>query len=66
MPSSKVELYAEIRRDARAGMSARAIERKHGVGRRTIVKAMSSAWPEPRKQLPPRALQAGPVQAGDR
>ena len=53
-PASKVELYAAIRRDVRAGMSARAIERKHGVGRRTIVKAMSSAWPGPRKELPPR------------
>jgi transposase len=49
-----VELYAAIRRDARAGMSGRAIERKHGVGRRTIIKALSSAWPEPRRKLPPR------------
>ena len=32
-PASKVELYAAIRRDVRAGTSARAIERKHGVGR---------------------------------
>jgi hypothetical protein len=53
-PVSKVELYAAIRRDARAGMSGRAMERKHGVGRRTIIKALSSAWPEPRKKLPPR------------
>ena len=60
MPPSKVELYAAIRRDARAGMSARAIERKYRVGRRTIVKAMSSAWPEPRKQLPPRASRLDP------
>lgn len=60
MPSSKVGLYAEIRRDARAGMSRRAIERKHKVGRRTIVKAMSSAWPEPRKELPPRASKLDP------
>jgi len=34
MPSSKVELHAAIRRDARAGMSGRAIERKYRVGRR--------------------------------
>src|SRR6267142_1603794 len=54
MPPSKVELYAAIRRDARAGMSGRAIEKKYRVGRRTIVKALSSAWPEPRKRLPPR------------
>ena len=53
-PVSKVELYAAIRRDARAGMPGRAMERKHGVGRRTIIKALSSAWPEPRKKLPPR------------
>ena len=31
-PASKVELYAAIRRDVRAGMSARAIERKHRGG----------------------------------
>ena len=53
-PVSKVELYAAIRRDARAGMSGRAIERKYGVGRRTIIKALSSAWPEPRKKPPRR------------
>jgi transposase len=53
-PVSKVELYAAIRRDARAGMSGRAIERKYGVGRRTIIKAVSSAWPEPRKKPPRR------------
>lgn len=41
MPSvSKVELYAAIRRDARAGMSGRALERKYRVGRRTIIKAL--------------------------
>lgn len=56
---SKVELYAAIRRDARAGMSGRAIERKYWIGRRAIVKALASAWPEPRKQLPtPRRWQA--------
>src|SRR5215472_79056 len=53
-PVSKVELYAAIRRDARAGMSGRAIGRKYGVGRRTIIKAVSSAWPEPRKKPPRR------------
>jgi hypothetical protein len=51
----KVELYAAIRRDARAGMSARAIGRKYRVGRRTIIKALASAWPEPRKKPPRRA-----------
>ena len=37
MPPSKVDLYAAVRRDARAGMSGRAIEKKYRVGRRTIV-----------------------------
>lgn len=33
MPAvSKVELYAAIRRDARAGLSGRALQRKYGVG----------------------------------
>jgi transposase len=60
MPPSKVELYAAIRRDARAGMSGRAIEKKYRVGRRTIVKALASAWPEQRKQLPPRPSRLDP------
>jgi transposase len=60
MPPSKVELYAAIRRDARAGMSGRAIEKKYRVGRRTIVKALASAWPEQRKQLPPRPSKLDP------
>ena len=60
MPPSKVELYAAIRRDARAGMSGRAIEGKYRVGRRTIVKAIASAWPQQRKRLPPRASRLDP------
>jgi len=60
VPPSKVELYAAIRRDARAGMSGRAIERKYRVGRRTIVRALASAWPQQRKQLPPRASRLDP------
>lgn len=45
------EKYAAIRRDIDAGMSGRAIERKHHVGRRTIVKAIASAEPPPRKKF---------------
>ena len=55
MPPSKVEVYAAIRRDARAGMSGRAIEKKYGVGRRTVGKALACAWPEPRKEMTPGA-----------
>lgn len=53
-PSSKIELYAAIRRDARAGMASRALQHKYGVGFRTVQRALTSAWPEPRKKLPPR------------
>ncbi|MFC5211118.1 hypothetical protein ACFPM0_31830 [Pseudonocardia sulfidoxydans] len=31
-PRSRVDLYAAIRRDARSGMSNRALQRNHGVG----------------------------------
>jgi transposase len=61
--SSKVDLYAAIRRDVRAGMSARGIERKYGVGRRTVVKAVESPWPQPRKQLPPRGSKLDPYKS---
>jgi hypothetical protein len=46
---SKVELYAALRRDAREGMSNRALERKYRVGWRTVQKALSLAWPQPRE-----------------
>jgi transposase len=52
---SRVELYAAIRRDARAeGLSVRALARRHGVHRRTVREALSSAWPTPRKKPPSR------------
>ena len=52
---SRVELYAAIRRDSRVdGLSSRDLARKYRVGRRTVTLALSSAWPEPRKKLPPR------------
>lgn len=52
------EKYAAIRRDDASGMSERAIERKHHVGRRTIVKALTLTGPPPRKkfQRDPTAL----------
>jgi hypothetical protein len=45
------EKYAAIRRDAGNGMSGRAIERQHHVGRRTIIKALASADPPQRKKI---------------
>ncbi|MFF4490533.1 hypothetical protein ACFY0F_29330 [Streptomyces sp. NPDC001544] len=49
---SKVELYAAIRRDHRAGMTMRELERKYNVAWRTVRKALDLAWPEPRKPRP--------------
>ncbi|GAA3838471.1 hypothetical protein GCM10022226_70970 [Sphaerisporangium flaviroseum] len=49
---SKTELYAAIRRDVRGGMSIRAAMRKYSVSYPTVTKAMTSAWPEPRKNRP--------------
>ena len=52
---SRVDLYAAIRRDARTGMSNRALQRKHGVGYRTVAAALESAWPKPRQTQPKRS-----------
>ena len=49
--AAKHERYAVIRRDFDAGMSGRAIERKHHVGRRTIIKALDSPDPPARKKI---------------
>lgn len=49
MSTTKVELYAAIRRDPRAGLVVRALERKYGVTWRMIRRAPNSHWPEPRK-----------------
>ncbi|WP_405829129.1 MULTISPECIES: hypothetical protein [unclassified Streptomyces] len=51
---SKVDLYAAIRRDARGGMSLRALMRKYGVGYETVQKALISALPTPQKKMEPR------------
>jgi hypothetical protein len=57
---SKVELYAALRRDSRAGLSDRALERKYGVGWRTVQQALSSAWPRPRRECAPRRSKLDP------
>ena len=59
-PRSKVELFAAIRRDSRAGLSVRELARKYRVHRRTVREALSSAWPAPRKKLPPRKSRLEP------
>ena len=55
-----MELYAAIRRDARAGLSGRALEREHGVGYATVAAALESAWPEPRKMQEKRGSRLDP------
>jgi transposase len=47
---SRVELFAQIRRDARVeGLSVRALAVRHGVHRRTVRQALESAAPPERK-----------------
>jgi transposase len=61
VPFSKVELYAAIRRDAKAeGLSSRALAAKYGVGRRTVAMALESVWPATRKELPTRVSRLDP------
>jgi hypothetical protein len=52
-PMSKVDLFAAIRRDSRAGLSVRALARKYRVQPPHGPSALSSAWPVPRKPMPP-------------
>lgn len=57
---SKAQLYADIRRDARAGVGVRELQRRYGVGWRTVKAAMDSAWPMPRADYPSRASKLDP------
>jgi transposase len=49
MDQTRVDQFAVIRFDYHAGMSKRAIARKHGVHRRTVNQALDSQWPSERK-----------------
>ncbi len=51
---SKTALYADIRRDARAGVGVRELQRKYRVGWRTVNAAMATAWPSARATYSPR------------
>ncbi|MEV4225475.1 IS21 family transposase [Nonomuraea sp. NPDC049725] len=58
---TKVELFAAIRRDSRLeGLSQRALATKYGVHRRMVAEALTSAWPQPRKKMPPRQSRLDP------
>ncbi|MFD8562790.1 tyrosine-type recombinase/integrase [Streptosporangium canum] len=54
-PQSKVEVFAAIRRDSRAGLSGRQIAIKYRVSRNTVAEALRQPWPEPKKKMAPRA-----------
>lgn len=57
----RTELFAAIRHDAQfLGASIRALARRHHVHRRTILQALDSPIPPPRKKLPPRKSQVDP------
>jgi hypothetical protein len=57
----KTVLLATLRRDAyERGQSIRAISDRHGVGRRTVLQALESPIPRPRKKLPPRKSRLDP------
>ncbi|MFJ1616308.1 hypothetical protein ACIODT_36860 [Streptomyces sp. NPDC088251] len=66
LPKTKVDLCTALRRDARAGLSNRALQRKYGVGILAVKTALESARPEPPKEPAPRArrLLAHPVVVG--
>lgn len=52
---SKTQLYADIRRDARAGVGVRELQRKYRVGWRTVDAATQAAWPSARATYSLRA-----------
>ncbi|WP_327149295.1 hypothetical protein [Nocardia sp. NBC_01329] len=57
---SKAQLFAAIRRDSRAGMSGRELQAKYNIGYRTVNAALTSAFPERRKEYPARASKLDP------
>ena len=54
MARPRVELFEQIRRDRRAGLSIRELAEMHRVHRRTVRQAVASAIPPPRKDYRPR------------
>jgi hypothetical protein len=59
--TARTALFAAIRRDAaEQGLSRRALADRHGVHRRTVLQALQSPVPAPRKPMPPRGSRLEP------
>jgi hypothetical protein len=59
--TARAALFAAIRHDAAdRGLSHRALADRHGVGRRTLLQALRSPVPAPRKPPPPRTSKLEP------
>jgi uncharacterized protein len=60
--AARTALFAAIRRDAAGSrLSHRALAERHGVTRRTVLQALQSPVPAPRKPLPPRTSRLEPL-----
>jgi hypothetical protein len=60
-PTNRTELFAAIRHDDQTlDLSIRALARRYHVHRRTILQALASPIPPPRKKLPPRKSRLDP------
>lgn len=59
MSTTKVDLYAAIRCDHRAGLLMPAVEREYGVTWRTIRSVPNSHWPEPRESFGCNIIETG-------
>ncbi|MCP2281797.1 Transposase [Promicromonospora umidemergens] len=51
---SRAQVFAGIRRDYRAGISKRELQRRYHVSFETVQAALDSAWPRQRRPMPPR------------
>lgn len=58
--AARTAVFTAIRGDAELGMSLRALADRHGVHRRTVLQALRSPVPAPRKPMPPRQSRLDP------
>jgi hypothetical protein len=58
--AARTAIFTAIRGDAELGMSYRALADRHGVHRRTVLQALRSSVPAPRKPMPPRQSRLDP------